>query len=166
MRRNPSSTLLLLNVAVLAVNFALSLGATDTQAKVLRTTARLGCGAPVVAVRAAPAPAPAPAPPLHPAAPDAPTARLVKFLARAEELDGLSPRQVEAVRQAAVGCRRALARSAAALRGAVDGARARRALGDVEARVRREVAAALRAARVPEGEVLARLVRIVMASAG
>ena len=51
MRRN---TVLLLNAAILVVNFAVAMGATETQTRVLRTTARIGCGTPLV-----PPPAPA-----------------------------------------------------------------------------------------------------------
>ncbi|MHC4666963.1 MAG: hypothetical protein ACYTFD_01035 [Planctomycetota bacterium] len=154
---------LLLNLAVLVVNFFVALGVTETQVRVLRTTARVAYSEPLVPVRPERVPAPVPAP----SAPAGGDARLVKFLGRLEELDRLSPRQVDALYRAHDRCRREFARGGVRLRAAeASGARARRFLGDLRARVRREVENTLRAAEVPEGEVLARLVRIVLASAG
>jgi hypothetical protein len=47
-----------------------------------------------------------------------------------------------------------------------DGASARAGLAAVRERANRNAAATLRAARIPEGPTLARLVRIIVASAG
>lgn len=156
--------ILLLNLAVLVVNFFVSLGATETQAHVLRTTARVAFSQPLVP-RRVPVPETA-APP--PAAPEpAPTARLVKFLARSEELDRLTPAQVDALYVAHDHCRQALEEGGGRLRGAAyGGARTRRLLGDLRARVRRNIEDMFRAAEVSDRELLARLVRVVLASAG
>jgi len=156
--------ILLLNLAVLVTNFFVSLGATETQARVLRTTARVAYSEPIPPRPPRAEPAPAPPPPR----PDAgvPTVRLVKFLARVDELDRLTSSQVEALFRATRDCNATLARGGEALRGRADGSRARALLGDMQARVRRRVASRLRAADVPEGDLLARLVRIVVASAG
>lgn len=151
--------ILLLNLAVLVVNFLVSLGATETQTRVLRTTARVAFSQPLV-------------PPVSPlpgstASRSGPTARLVKFLARAEELDRLTPAQVDALYDAHDYCRHELEQVGEELRGAAfGGARMRRLLGDLSARVRRQVEDTFRAAEVSDRELLARLVRVVLASAG
>ena len=148
---------LVLNAAILLVNFAVSLGSTDTQIQIARA-----------AVRTVAEPAPAPAPPAAPVEdPRAPAVRLVKYLARLRGLETLSPDQIEALRLAHDYCWQELTSGGEQLRGAdYDGARTRIVLSELRARVSRNVEATLKAANVPEGELLARLVRIVMASAG
>jgi len=156
--------ILLLNLAVLVVNFFVSLGATETQAQVLRTTARVAFSQPLVLP---PRPLPAPKAPAPAAREPSPTARLVKFLARSEELDRLTPAQVDALFLAHDYCRHELEEGGGKLRGATyGGADTRRLLGDLRARVRRNVEDSFRAAEVSDREVLARLVRVVLASAG
>ena len=153
--------ILLLNLAVLVVNFFVSLGATEAQTRVLRTTARVAFSQPLV-LPARPRPRPAPA-----AREPSPMARLVKFLARSEELDRLTPAQVDALYLAHDYCRHELEEGGVKLRGAAyGGAQTRRLLGDLRARVRRNVEDTFRAAEVSDREVLARLVRVVLASAG
>ena len=157
--------ILLLNLAVLVVNFFVSLGATEAQTQVLRTTARVAFSQPLVP-RAClhPAAAAAPAPTVRE---PSPMARLVKFLARSEELDRLTPAQVDALYLAHDYCRHELEAEGGKLRGAAyGGAHTRRLLGDLRARVRRNVEDTFRAAEVSDREVLARLVRVVLASAG
>lgn len=146
--------ILLLNLAVLVVNFIVSLGATEAQTQVLRTTARVAFSQPLVReTTTVPQPAP--------------TARLVRFLARAEELDRLTPAQVDALYDAHDYCRHELERRGGELRGgAYGGARTRRLLEDVRAQVRRRVEDTFRAAEVSDRELLAWLVRVVLASAG
>lgn len=151
--------ILLLNLAVLVVNFIVSLGATETQARVLRTTARVAFSQPLVPL---PSTASAPTEPQP-----TPTARLVKFLARAEELDRLTPAQVDALYDAHDYCRQELERRGVELRGgAYGGARTRRLLADLRTRVRRQIEDTFRAAEVSDRELLAGLVRVVLASAG
>jgi len=156
--------ILLLNLAVLVVNFFVSLKATETQAYVLRTTARVAFSQPLVLP---PRPLPAPRTPPPAAREPSPTARLVKFLARSEELDRLTPAQVDAVFFAHDYCRHELEEGGGKLRGAAHGgADTRRLLGDLRARVSRNIEDTFRAAEVSDREVLARLVRVVLASAG
>ena len=155
--------ILLLNLAVLVVNFFVSLGATETQTQVLRTTARVAFSQPLVP-RSRP---PAPLPPGPVSLDPSPTARLVKFLARSEELDRLTAAQVDALFGAHDYCRAELEEGGVKLRGAAyGGARTRRLLGDLRARVRKSVEDTFRAADVSDRELLARLVRVVLASAG
>ena len=154
--------ILLLNLAVLVVNFFVSLGATETQAQVLRTTARVAFSQPLVLP-----PRPHAAPPASTAREPSPMARLVKFLARSEELDRLTAAQVDALYDAHEYCRHELEEGGVKLRGAAyGGARTRRLMGDLRARVRRNVEDTFRAAEVSDRELLARLVRVVLASAG
>jgi len=156
--------ILLLNLAVLVVNFFVSLGATETQTQVLRTTARVAFSQPLVLP---PRPRPASLPPAPAAREPSPMARLVKFLARSEELDRLTAAQVDALFVAHDHCRQELEEGGGKLRGtAYGGAHARRLLGDLRARVRRNVEDTFRAAEVSDRELLARLVRVVLASAG
>lgn len=142
-------TILLLNLTILVVHFVLALGASDSQVRLLRTTARVACSAPPPIVRPRPQEVAAPAPP---------RARLVKYLARLPELERLDQRQIAALR-------RAFERSFATLS-------AERALGrpraadELVGAVRRDVEQALRRAAVPEGELLRRLVRIVVSATG
>ena len=146
-----------LNLAVLLVNFFVAVGATETQTQLLRTTARVVYEAPL------PVAAPVPQPPAGPPA----TVRLVKFLARLEELDRLTSEQVTALCVAHDACFRRLSQAGTELRSAaLNGARAREVLGDLRARAARDVEATLRGAAVADGELRARLVRIVLASAG
>ena len=154
--------ILLLNLAVLVVNFFVSLGATEAQTQVLRTTARVAFSQPLV-----PRPRPHPVPAAPTVREPSPMARLVKFLARSEELDRLTPAQVDALYLAHDYCRHELEAEGGKLRGAAyGGAHTRRLLGDLRARVRRNVEDTFRAAEVSDREVLARLVRVVLASAG
>jgi hypothetical protein len=156
--------ILLLNLAVLVVNFFVSLGATETQTRVLRTTARVAFSQPLVPPTRPPPAAPPPAPI---ARESFPMARLVKFLARSQELDRLTAAQVDALYDAHDYCRHELEEGGVRLRGAAcGGARTRRLLGDLRARVRRNVEDTFRAAEVSDRELLARLVRVVLASAG
>lgn len=142
---------LLLNLAILVSNFVVSLGATETQVRLVRTTARAAFDGPV----AAPAPGAR-----------GPATRLVKYLGRLERLADLTPRQVRALCLALDDCSDELAQGGEALRRGLRGAHAQRLLGDLRARVERKVESTLRAADVADGELLARLVRIVVASAG
>ena len=96
-----------------------------------------------------------------------PAARFVKYLGRLERLPDLTPGQMRALCLALEYCCDELARGGAALRRRPPGgADARLFLGDLHARVHRNVESTLRAADVADGELLARLVRIVLASAG
>ena len=125
---------LLLNLAILVVNFALACGATETQVRVLRSTART-LATPSVPRWLGPPP---------------------------ERRLGAVP-QVAALYRALEDCAAELTRGGRRLRVVRDdGDHARRLVERLE----RRIAATLKAADVPEGETLARLVRVVMASAG
>lgn len=146
---------LLLNLAILVVNFVLAYGATETQVRVLRTTARTALATPVVPPRLGPPP--------ERRLGAVPLARFVKYLARLDRSQQLAPHQVSALYRALEDCAAELSRGGRRLRTVRDdGDRARKLVE----RVQRQVAATLKAADVPEGETLARLVRVVMASAG
>lgn len=146
--------MLLLNLAVLVVNFALTCGATETQVRVLRSTAR---------TLATPSTLRRLGPPPERRLGAVPLARFVKYLARLDRRQQLTPPQVAALYRALEDCAAELTRGGRRLRVVRDdGDHARRLVE----RVQQRIAATLKAADVPEGETLARLVRVVMASAG
>ena len=145
---------LLLNLAILVVNFALACGATETQVRVLRSTAR---------TLATPSVPRWLGPPPERRLGAVPLARFVKYLARLDRTQRLTPPQVAALYRALEDCAAELTRGGRRLRVVRDdGDHARRLVERLE----RRIAATLKAADVPEGETLARLVRVVMASAG
>jgi hypothetical protein len=87
----------------------------------------------------------------------------VKYLARFDRTHQLTAPQVAALYRALEDCAAELTRGGRRLRVVRDdGDHARRLVERIE----RKVAETLKAADVPEGETLARLVRVVMASAG
>ena len=151
---------LLLNVLILIVNFVLVCVLAENDGRALRATAR-----------AAAAPIPMPvfrpevrsAPPANRASRDAigpiPHTRLLKFLARLDGAGDFSRPQREAVYDALAHCCAAMPRAAEGVR---------RSRGDprlARERIEREVAARLRAAAFRD-DAVARLVRVVVASAG
>jgi hypothetical protein len=150
---------LLLNLAILVVNFALACGATETQVRVLRSTART-LATPSVPSRLGLRRL---GPPPERRLGAVPLARFVKYLARLDGTQRLTPPQVAALYRALEDCAAELTRGGRRLRVVRDdGDHARRLVERLE----RRIAATLKAADVPEGETLARLVRVVMASAG
>jgi len=88
-----------------------------------------------------------------------PHTRLLKFLSVADDADELSPAQREAVVDALEACCRSLRSASAAWLRETENPRTARE------RIVRDVAARLRAAELPD-DALARLVRVVVASAG
>ena len=155
---------LLLNLAILVTGFVVALGVTESQVGVLRTTARVAYAAPPAIARPQPERVSAPTP-AHAGA--VPRARLLKYLGRLEGLERLTSEQVVALLACHDHCRGELSEEGARLwAGALDGARVRQRLGDVEARMRRTIETRLRAAGLPEGPLLSMLVRIVVSSTG
>jgi len=141
---------LLLNLLVLVVNFVLVCAIAENDAR----------------AAAAPLPAPVlrPAPPPNRANDGAigpvPHTRLLKFLARLDGAADFSRPQHEAVYDALAHCCAAMPRAAEGVRRTRGDPRAARA------RIEAEVAARLRAAEFRDDAVVARLVRVVVASAG
>ncbi|MHC4955736.1 MAG: hypothetical protein ACYTGZ_17935 [Planctomycetota bacterium] len=165
---------LLLNVAVLIVNFVLVIAASDSQERVLRATTRMACECPAL-----------PSPYLRTEAPDStaadrpergaiggaigqvPHIRLLKYLSRVDGLDSLSGKQLNAVYSALEHCCRALVEAGDRVRRApTGGAAARRSAEAARERVEQEVADRLRAAEIQDRGLVARLVRVVVSSAG
>jgi hypothetical protein len=156
-----TKSVLLVNLAVLVVNFVVAWSTTDSHVCVLRTSARVAHSAPLLA----------------PAAPEVrareeeaasvPRTRLLKYLARLEEIDRLSPQQVAALCRAFEAACEGLSDpdALARVRG-LGGPAASRLVAGMDDRIRRQVSETLRAADVPEGELLQKLVRIVLSSAG
>jgi len=149
---NRHTSLLLLNLAVLIVNFVVAWGVSDAQVRVLRTTARVAHAVPL-------------APPRPVESPGVPRARLLKYLGRLPGLDRLTRGQVDALHESLDYCCSVLAEEGEGLRG-LDGAAVRASLGGLQERLRDNVAASLRAARVEDPQLLEQLVRIVVSSTG
>jgi len=149
----------LLNLLILIVNFVLVCVHTETDVRVLRA-----------ATRAAAAPIPWRVSERRPdrANGDAragaigpiPHTRLLKFLALLEGAEALSAPQREAVYEALAHCCEELPRAAELVRASGGDPRA------VRERVEHEVADRLRAAAIADDAIVARLVRVVVASAG
>jgi len=159
-----SSLTLLLNLAVLLVNFFVSLGVTDTQVQTLRTTARIAYGTPR---RRSPKHLVTPGPPATPPATSAPRARLVRFLARCEGPEKLDTAQMGALLDACDRYAGEVERLGNRLRElGGNGFRARGLCGELQRKLRDEVASTLRAAAVADPALRERLVRLVLASAG
>ena len=144
--------MLLLNLAILVVNFIVACGASETQVRVMRTTARIAHAMPIV---------PRPVRELR----DVPQTRLLKYLDRLPELERLTQAQVEALHESLDYCCAVLAQEGAELR-ALDGAGVRAGLGGLNDRLRENVTASLRAARIEDPGLLRQLVRIVVSSTG
>ena len=172
---------LLLNLIVLIVTVVVVVAHTESQDRVLRVTTRMACESP---------------PPLRwPVRQDAQAGdpeggdraeeagaspgaisgaigqlshiRLLKYLARVDGIDQLSADQLEAVYAALEECCHALVEAERSVRTVSGGgAGARRAAAAARSRVEDAVAHRLRAADVPDGALLARLVRVVVSSAG
>jgi len=167
---------LLLNLGVLVVTFFVSLGGTETQARLLRTTGRVAFeGAPPAAVGEARARPDEEAPEAEPgagrpgerAADGARRARLLRLVARLPGASGLAPNEVRALFEALDACCADLAMEEGVLRArSFDLAGGAAPLDQLPERLARTAAAVLRGARVPEGELLEQLVRLVVASAG
>jgi len=93
--------------------------------------------------------------------------RLLKYLARVDGLEELSAAQLEAVYGALEDCCRLLVQAGRGVRAApAGGADTRRSAAATRSRVEDTVERRLREAAIPEGELLARLVRVVVSSAG
>ncbi|MHC4939324.1 MAG: hypothetical protein ACYTHK_10175 [Planctomycetota bacterium] len=141
----------LLNLLVLLVNFALVCAHSENAVRVLRAT-----------TRAAAAPLPRWSPPPNRDTPDGigavPHTRLLKFLALLDT--ELPAPQREAVFAALEHCCVELPRAAALVRASGGDPRVART------RIEHEVADRLRGAAIADDETLARLVRIVVSSAG
>jgi len=162
--------LLLLNLGILVVTFFVSLGGSETQARLLRTTGRVAFAG---ALPAAPSAA---APPhgegrvpeeARPGADGPRRARLLRYLARLPGGRELAPLQVRGLFDALDACCADLAMEEGLLRArSFDLAGASAPLDLLPQRLERTVSAALRAARIPEGEMLDQLVRLVVSSAG
>ena len=159
-------TPLLLNLVILLVNFVLLCANAASDDRMFRA-ARRSAAAPVPwrrLVTAVPESPPGSHPPhANRATPGAigpiPHTRLLKFLAVADGGNELSPAQRAAVVDALESCCRSLRSASQAWLRAVEDPRAARE------RIVRDVTDRLRAAQLPD-EALARLVRVVVASAG
>jgi hypothetical protein len=143
---------LLLNLAILVVNCALAFGATETQVKVLRSTARAAF---------APRNRPAPDPARAPARPD--TARLLKYLGKLDPAVRLTGVQGAALCESLEACRTILHREAYRLKQRrVDAA----ALAGLRGRMRDATDVRLRAAGIHDPQLRSELVRIVLSATG
>jgi len=170
---------LLLNLAILVVNFILIVAHTDSQERVLRATTRMACESPVpgwlrsretdsldyrdesssTAAGMSDAEAGAIG--------QVPHARLLKYLSRVRGLDTLSSAQLDAVYAALEHTCRALLDAGKRVRSTPrGGAAARRSATEARERIEREVADRLRGAQIQDDRLLARLVRVVVSSAG
>jgi len=179
---------LLLNLVVLIVTVIVVVAHSDSQERVLRATTRMACE-----VTAAPSPwFRGVADPREAADPRGDETRiggvaidgairggigqvshirLLKYLARVDGLEELSPSQLDAVYEALENCCRVLVVAGGGVRErsvnrSLGGAGARRSAEEARDRAQREVESRLRAAAIPDGELLARLVRVVVSSAG
>ncbi|MHC4956837.1 MAG: hypothetical protein ACYTGN_00580 [Planctomycetota bacterium] len=143
---------LLLNLAILVVNFVLAFGATETQVKVLRTTARAAFSPPVRAT---------PDPIRSPARPD--TARLLKYLGKLDSAVRLTGEQGAALCASLEACRTLLDREAYRLKQRrLDAA----ALAGLKGRMRDATDVRLRAAGIHDPQLRSELVRIVLSATG
>ena len=181
--RIPPTLFLLLNLAILLSNFAVSWGASETQTRVLRSTARLFHGVPRPGLQYAGAADSAvhpPGPGTNPPAGEPTLAtgplrgvtagtrvRLARYLVRLPELERLSPAQVGALYRGVESTARALHEVGERLGARPgDGGRVRELMLAADHRMRSELTRSLRGVAIPDGPVLDRLVRIVVASAG
>ena len=159
-----SNLVLLLNLAVLVVNFVVAVGVSESQNRTLRATARVAYAAP-------PSRLPAPSmrlskPPGSEAGP-VPRARLVKYLGKLRQIDRLSAGQIAALHGGLLDSVRVLDEMGGQLaRPAHDGAAVRELIGSGQRRIRHRVSERLRRAALPEDELFDQLVRIVISSAG
>lgn len=146
-----TQAILLLNLAILVVNCALAFGATETQVKVLRSTAR-----------AAFAPrGPDRGPVQAKARPDA--ARLLKYLGKLDPSVRLTGEQGAALWACLEACRTILQREAYRLRQRqLDPS----ALAGLRGRLREETDVRLRAAGIEDPRLRSELVRIVLSATG
>jgi len=170
-----SQLTLLLNLAVLIVTVIVVVAHADSQERVLRATTRMVCDSPL------------PRDVVDRYAQEATLARqrgaadgaiggaigqvshirLLKYLSRVDGLEALSPGQLEAVYEALEDCCRVLVEAGVRVRRtSTSGARARSSAEAARERAEQQVTRRLRAAAIPEGELLARLVRVVVSSAG
>ena len=172
-----SQLILLLNLAVLVVNFFLAWGSSESQQRVLRATARASFQAPIpprfarVPLRADSGPFGGPPGSANATASGrvggVPRARLVKYLYKLSALERLSARQVEALlRGLAYSCREFSSASDRLGEARFDGAGARAIIGQAHHRIRNELESSLRGAALDDSELLGQLVRIVLSSAG
>ena len=181
---------LLLNLVVLIVTVVVVVAHSDSQERVLRATTRMACE-----VTAAPSPWYRDSVTQSGAGTQARAVsgggaingaingairggigqvshiRLLKYLARVDGLEQLSPSQLDAVYEALEHCCRVLVEAGGGVRErsvnrSLGGAGARRSAEAARDRAEREVESRLRAAAIPDGELLARLVRVVVSSAG
>lgn len=151
--------LLLLGLAVLLTNFALTWGASDSQIRVLNSSARTLQPAP-----RSRAPAPHAAADLQRAVAEG---RLLRCLGRLPELEDLTRSQVAVLFRCLEDCRRALAAGSLEWRArAADGASLRRRIDALHAEMRARVACALRDAALDDERLVDTLCRVVLASTG
>ena len=173
---------LLLNLVVLIVTVVVVVAHSDSQERVLRATTRMACevtAAPSLWYRHAADQRRAADQERDEAVDGAIRGgigqvshiRLLKYLARVDGLEELSPSQLDAVYEALENCCRVLVEAGGGVRErsvnrSLGGAGARRSAEEARDRAEREVESRLRAAAIPDGELLARLVRVVVSSAG
>ena len=149
-----SKTLLLINLAILVANFALALGSTETQVRVLRTTARVAFGS----VPRARAPRPRTEKVRETA-----DVRLVKYLAKLRAIRRLDGAQVAELFRCVFACRAALLEEAARLgQGKVEAGR----LEGLRARLRGEAERRLEEAGIENPGFRKELATIVLSSTG
>lgn len=171
---------LLLNLAILVVNFILIVAHTDSQERVLRATTRMACETPaprywrsrelgwedddsVASSSKSDRNRDAMAGTIG----QVPHARLLKYLSRVQGLDALSSAQLDAVYSALEHTCRALLEAGERVRSTPrGGAAARRTAAEARERIEREVTDRLRGAQIQDDRLLARLVRVVVSSAG
>ncbi len=169
--------LLIANLLILTTNFIVAMTASETSNAVMRTTGRAVGSVPTVrfdavALRTAAAPVGASANRAHDSEPISPRAgpvvvRLAKYLDRMGAADQLTEEQMATLYREVVRCAVELRGAAAQWeKNAPDGARARVLFGALRQRLGRETAMALRGAALHEGDLMQRLVRVVIASAG
>jgi hypothetical protein len=152
---------LLLNLAILICNFALSLGTQESQIRILRAASRVVHEPPLERCLRTEDAGP------RGYAAGVPEVRLFRYVGRLPEFDRLSSRQVAAVYGSFEQCCDAAARGGAGLRrSAFDGEATRRSIERLRSRLREGVAESLRAAEIDDARLLEHLVRIVLSSAG
>ncbi|MHC4338812.1 MAG: hypothetical protein ACYSX0_01180 [Planctomycetota bacterium] len=148
---------LLLNLAILLANFALSWGSTEAQVRVLRTTARVAHGFPLLSPRSPETGSPG----------GVPEARLLRYLGGLSGLDRLTPRQIATVYGCLDYCCRTAEEGGQRLReGALDGAATRSHIERLQEQMRSGVKDSLRAAEIEDRRLLGHLVRILVSSTG
>ena len=147
----------LLNLAILLVNFLLVCVHSEAEGRVLRVATRMPAARPILRWRPAPS---EPDRDTDVANAPVPHTRLLKYLARLDEFDELTSDQREALYTALDHCCDEFAEGVELVRRSHSEPRV------VHDRVRASVAARLRAVDIDDDERLARLVRVVVASAG